>query len=258
MNRLFTQEFDLKTSSLRAGIIFQLALMLMFVALPGMALAEEPSETEDETAEVEDTFNNYGPTGLPSAAEPDTVRTNVWLTEALMAEIVASTARVLPPAPAALQLVQESDTMEDGMYKTALVRVLGGLGYEIYLQDEDPAMQAAVDCIYTFRVNGVELSYPDVGRTLGLWRRWIDREMKVTVRVDVVMANSGRVLLSDLVQKRFSDRVSDDHFDVVDSDLYEFTTAETSESGWKSRMEEIIVLGTLAGLVAVYFSNTGD
>ena len=42
------------------------------------------------------------------------------------------------------------------------------------------------------------------------------------------------------------------------SELYDFTTAETSESGWQRRIEEIVVLGTLAGLVAVYFANTGN
>ena len=66
------------------------------------------------------------------------------------------------------------------------------------------------------------------------------------------------MLLSDQVQRRFSDRVSSDDCGTVDSQLYDFTTAEISESGWKGRMEEIIVLGTLAGLVAIYFANTGD
>ncbi len=198
------------------------------------------------------------PLALPAVAAADTVRTNIWLTEALMAEIVSSTARVLPPPPAAIQLDQIQDTTEDDLFKAAIVRVLGGLGYEIYVTDDDPAMQAAVDCIYTFSVHGVVLQYPEVGRTLGLWRRWIDRELLVTAQVDVTMANSGRMLMSERIERQFSDRVPDDDFDLVDSNLYEFSTAETSESGWKGRMEEIIVLGTLAGLVAVYFANTGD
>lgn len=198
------------------------------------------------------------PVSLPVSSEADTVRSNVWLTEALMAEIVASTARVLPGTGSAIQLIQETGTVEDDLYSSAVVRVLGGLGYDIYIGSDDPAQQAAVDCIYSFSVHGIELKYPDVGRTLGLWRRWIDRELQVTVQVKVTMANSGRLLLSDRIQRSFSDRVPDDDFDIVDSDLYEFTTAETSESGWKGRMEEIIVLGTLAGLVAVYFANTGE
>ncbi len=263
MNRLFVEKSKNITAFYRSQSWVLLGLFLLLVVMPFSALAEDPSEEENpeettEIAENEDIFNSNGPIGLPTSAQADTVRSNIWLTEALMAEIVASTARVLPAPPAAIQLIQDGSSLEDGLFKTALVRVLGGQGYEIYLEDEDPAMQAAVDCIYTFRVHGVELMYPDVGRTLGLWRSWIDREIKVTARIDVVMANSGRVLLSELVQRRFSDRVNDDYFDMVDSELYEFTTAETSESGWKSRMEEIIVLGTLAGLVAVYFSNTGD
>lgn len=198
------------------------------------------------------------PMALPNVSDADTVRTNVWLTQALMSEIVSSTARILPAPPAAIQIVQQRLTVEDDLYRTAVVRVLGGLGYEVYQSDEDPAHQAAVDCVYVFSVHGVELVYPEVGRTLGLWRRWIDRELSVTAQVDVTMANSGRMLLSDRITRSFSDRVPDDDFAMVDSDMYEFTTAETSESGWKGRMEEIIVLGTLAGLVAVYFANTGD
>ncbi len=206
----------------------------------------------------EDVAPVAAPLSLPAAAAPDTVRSNVWLTEALMAEIVASTANVLPATPAAIQLVQKVDSIEDDLFQAAVVRILGGLGYDVYFGDDDPAKQPAVDCIYTFTVHGVELEYPETGRTLGLWRRWIDRELKVTVLVNVTMANSGRMLLSNRVQRRFSDRVPDEYFDIVDSEMYEFTTAETSESGWKGRMEEIIVLGTLAGLVAVYFANTGD
>ncbi len=251
MNRLFTEKSDWETKIFRANMPALLFLLLLMVAAPWSVLAGEPDEFEKTTT-------GAGPLGLPSIAEPDTVRSNIWLTEALMAEIVASTARVLPAPPAAVQLVQNGTKTEDTLFKSALVRVLGGLGYEIYLEDEDPARQAAVDCIYSFNVHGVELEYPEVGRTLGLWRRWVDRELKVTVRVDLVMANSGRVLVSERIQRQFSDRISSDHFEMVDSELYEFTTAEISESGWKGRMEELIVLGTLAGLVAVYFSNTGD
>ncbi len=255
MNRLFTKKSNLKADAARS-VPSLLFLVFLLTVAPWSTFAEEPGD--QEPSETGTKALSSGPLGLPSAAEPDTIRTNIWLTEAIMAEIVASTARVLPSPPAAVQLVQEMSSKENELFKSASVRVLGGLGYGIYLEDEDPARQAAVDCIYSFSVHGVELVYPEVGRTLGLWRRWVDREMKVTVQVDVVMANSGRILLSERIQRQFNDRVSADQFEMVDSDLYAFTTAETSESGWKSRMEEIIVLGTLAGLVAVYFSNTGD
>ncbi len=234
--------FQEKSDSLR--MVLLLASFLLFSGTTALA--------------QNDSIPTASPLSLAAGAEADTVRSNVWLTEALMAEIVSSTAKVLPAPPAAIQLIQERTTIEDDLYMDAVVRILGGLGYDIYLSDEDPARQAAVDCLYSYYVHGVELKYPEVGRTLGLWRQWIDRQMMVTVQVNVTMANSGRLLLSDRVQRRFSDRVPDDDFDFVDSDLYEFTTAETSESGWKGRMEEIVVLATLAGLVAVYFANTGD
>ena len=247
MNHLFKEQSG--SGRIKVSMVILLTSLILWASWSlnaGVALAQ-----------VESTQSS-APISLPAMAAADTVRSNVWLTEALMAEIVASTARVLPAPPAAIQLEQLRFTNEDDLFKAAVVRVLGGLGYDVYIADDDPAMQAAVDCLYSYSVHGIELQYPEVGRTLGLWRRWIDRELQVTVQVDVTMANSGRMLLSDRVQRRFSDRVPDDDFDIVDSDLYEFTTAETSESGWKGRMEEIIVLGTLAGLVAVYFANTGD
>jgi hypothetical protein len=241
-------------SSILAGktLGFPFLVVLLFLVGVSGALA-----ADDSPADADPTFST-GPVSLPAISEPDTVRTNVWLTEALMAEIITSTVHVLPSVPAAIQLVQRGDTPKDFLCKAAAVRVLGGLGYELYITDEDPTHQAAVDCIYSFQVQDVELLYPEVGRTLGLWRRWIDRELKITVQVDVTMANSGRMLLSDQVQRRFSDRVASKDFDSVNSRVYDFTTAEISESSWKGRMEEIVVLGTLAGLVAIYFANTGD
>jgi len=64
--------------------------------------------------------------------------------------------------------------------------------------------------------------------------------------------------LSQRIVRRFSDRVEADDFDAVESPLYAFTNAEVADSGWHSRIEELVVLGTLAGLIAIYFSNTGN
>ncbi len=256
MSSLFS--LQKRTTQLQRFFINFLALglgMALLMTLPSLAKA---IDNANEDVNAEEAFLGEGPRSLPASSEPDTVRTNVWLVEALMAEIVHSTSRVLPPAPAAIQLESLTNKPEDGLFQDAVVRVLGGMGYDIYLPDEDPARQAAVDCIYSFSVQAVQLSYPEVGRTLGFWKNWIDRELTVASRVEVTVANSGRLLMSERVQRSFSDRVSAGHFELVDSQMYDFTTAETSESGWKGRMEEIIVLGTLAGLVAVYFSNTGD
>lgn len=196
--------------------------------------------------------------GLPGLAAADTVRTNLWLTEALMAEIVASTAKQLPPPPAAVRLLQEANSDADVIFMAVAARVLSGLGYELYVPEDDPAQQGAVEYEFAFTVVMVDLSYPDVGRSLGLWRQWVERDMSVTAQVGITEVGSGRLLLNDLVERRFLDRVPSDDFDDVNSDLYPFTIAETKDSGWRGRIEAIVVLGTLAGLVAVYFANTSD
>ena len=67
---------------------------------------------------------------------------------------------------------------------------------------------------------------------------------------------SGRLLLSERYTRSFSDRVPDDDFAAVNSDIYPFTSGEPGQSGWKGRVEEIVVLGALAALVAIYLANT--
>lgn len=231
-----------------------LVLFLCVSALPASAQDEDYEDTETVTVMP----LSEQAEALPRPTDPDTVRTNIWLTQALMGEIVTRASRVLPAAPAAVRLVQTKRSDADDLFKEAMVRVLGGQGYTVYLAGDDEARLAAVDHVITFQVVGVELEYPDVGRTLGIWRQWVARELTVSAQVEISAADSGRLLLSDRISRSFSDRIADGDFDHVDSSLYDFTTADTSESGWQRRIEEIVVLGTLAGLVAVYFANTAD
>jgi len=195
---------------------------------------------------------------LPLAAESDTVRTNLWLTEALMGEIAATVAQHLVPAPGAVRLVALSDTPGDEMFLAVASDVFFELGYDLYVAQDDSVTPTPVDYIFNFRVQNIELSYPEVGRTFGIWQRWVARELQVAVTVELSEADSGRLLLSERMQRQFGDRFDSDDFDAIDSNQYDFTSAVTSESGWKSRTEEIVVLGTLVGLVAIYFANTGD
>jgi len=197
-------------------------------------------------------------TGLPAPAAADTVRTNIWLTEALMAEIVNAVIDELPPAPAAVRLVPTDKAKATELFGTVASRLLAARGYELYEAQEDEARQAAADVDFAYSVEGVELSYPDAGRTLGIWRRWVERNLSVTVLAKVTEASTGRLLLDRRLVRAFNDRVPDDDFGDVNSNLYPFTNAPTAESAWRRRLEEIVVLGALAGLVAIYFANTRD
>jgi len=194
--------------------------------------------------------------GQPAA--PDSVRTNLWLTEALMAEIVTSVAGTLPAAPAAVRLVPGNEEPATELMGAVTARVLGARGYALYDAVSDSAGTAPVDAVFGYKVLAVDLDYPSVGRTLGLWRRWVERSVTVTALVDVAEGSSGRVLFRDRVVRSFGDRVPDGDFGAVNSGTYPFTSGEPSESGWQKRVEQIVVLGALAGLVAIYFANTRD
>jgi hypothetical protein len=199
-----------------------------------------------------------GAGGLPAPAEPDTVRTNLWLTEALMGEIVSVAAATLPPGPHALKLVDQGGSQGDELFGGVAAKVLREQGHELFVAGQDSTAVPEVDYVFGYRVIGVDLAYPEVGRTLGIWQRWVARDLEVSASVEVAAASSGQLLFKDVVSRRINDRVDSGDFDDVGSDLYEFTNAEKSGSGWKNRMEEIIVLGTLVGLIAVYFANTGN
>jgi hypothetical protein len=248
-----------RTAAERASMVWSrkavmVASLLWLLAGPAAGQDSGPSAAagEEEAAAL------TGVTGLPDPAAPDTVRTNLWLAEALMGEIAGTAARSLPPAPAAVRLVAQRDDPRNDLFQPVAAQVLRAAGYDVYLAEADPARQGAVDCVFGYSVQNIELVYPDVGRTLGIWRNWIEREMTVSVLVEISEEASGRLLFSQRLERRFSDRIADRDLDAVESDTFEFTTAEPSESGWQSRAEEIVVLGTLAGLVAIYFANTGN
>ncbi len=246
----------------------------------------EPSDAGQPSA------RSLGATPALLPDTPDTVRTNLWLVEALMAEIVADVARALPPVPAEIVLEPTGDTEADELMSTVIARELAVLGYDVFravpdaadLLDEeetDPvdgqydqeepddggpgggesygagdAGTAIESLLLTYRVVDIALYYPDKGRRLVLWRQWVARDIELTVMVSLQELASGRLFLSDRYTRSFSDRVPDDDFEAVNSDIYPFTSGEPAQSGWKGRIEEIVVLGALAALVAVYLSNT--
>ncbi len=194
---------------------------------------------------------------LPSAAG-DSVPSNLWLTRSLMEDLAVRCAAVLGPGQQRVLLEPLDQEPGTELFQAAVHSVLAGKGFQVYLAGADSLARPAADALWQYRVVGVELGYPRVGRTLGLWRSWIARELKVTVLCTITTLPEGRVLLDDQLQSRVEDRFDADEFAQVDSPLYDFTTAEPVAGSWHERLEEIVVLGTLAGLVAVYFANTSD
>jgi len=226
--------------------------MLCLGALP--AAAQLNSAAADmPTAELTE-----GARGLPAPVSPDTVRTNLWLVEALMAEITADATNSLPEAPATVGLEATRKSEANDLFRVVAGRVLTDRGYEVFLASAKDSLGGHADYILGYDVIAVDLRYPEVGRTLGLWRRWVARNIQVTANVELTRNETGRLLLAERMTRTFSDRLEDKFFEDVNSEVYDFTAAATSESGWKRRTEEIVVLGTLVALIAVYFSNTSN
>lgn len=226
------------------------------------------------------------PTRLPPVAAADTVRTNLWLVRALLGEVVRVGAAAVPADTAAVTVRPLTKHDANVLFTAAAHDILEAAGHEVYLDEsalpvttqpgapsgsaQAGAAQAAADSITTsgapkrrgyvlgYRLEEVSLRYPDCGRRFGLWRQWVDRDFKVVALVSVADAASGRLFFDERIARSYADRVPAASFDAVRSSAYGFTDAVLGESGWRRHFEQAVVLGTLAGLVAVYFANTGS
>ena len=221
-------------------------LVLLTTLIPFATMAAEVAAPAETPADPALAFSGDG---------PDTLRTNLWVAEALMGEATQSVLDQLPPPPAAIVLVP-SDTEQPATLLTSVAtHHLQGAGYSVHL-DQAPAGTDQPVLELRFRVEDLALSYPAVGRRLGLWKSWVDRKMDLAVQITVVDRADGQILVSRRVARRFQGRIPAGYMDAVESDIYPFTRAEQQASGLSRSFEEIVVVGALAGLVAIYFANT--
>jgi len=255
---------------MRVFLLWVAILLGVSVSISAYVSAQESSESPLATIERAD---------FPQLAAADTVRTNLWLVQALMGEIVRTSLSVLPAAPAKLVLEATATDAATEIFGTVAAGVLLKQGYELYLEDgaavsdEDesgnpsdstavvgaiPEPESNADYEYRYRIEEINLGYPETGRRLGIWRQWVARDLEMVAHLTVVEKQTGRLLLNDRFRRSFQDRVPSDDFDDVRSGSYAFTDAEVKSSGWNRRLEEIVVLGTLTGLVIIYFANTGS
>ncbi len=231
--------------------------------------AEEEGEEEAQPAGPQRTSADeilIGPWPRLVSGAQDTVRTNLWLARALLADAVREVARALPPAPRAVVIKPMEKSEANDLLIAAAQAVLSEAGHELYLDETQLAgakqqaapPQAPPDALeLRLRVEEIGLKYPRAGRRLGLWRQWVDRRLRATVLVSLLETSTGRLLMDERVVRTFEDRVAAEGFDDVRSTSYAFTDAQIPESGWRHRAEQTVVLGSLIGLIAIYFANTG-
>lgn len=195
----------------------------------------------------------------PELTAAGLLHSNLWLCESLMAEIAAVPLDGLAPAPAAVRLERKGKKHEGlDLFEQVAFELLDARGYEVYTDVVDTSRQAAVDYVYRYEVKEVNFTYPAVGRTLGLWRQWVDRDVNILADLEMLEEGTGRVIYRGLVQRQFGDRIGSGDVEDVRSAAYSFTDPKPNESGWHRRLEELVVIGTLTGMVAVYFANTGN
>jgi hypothetical protein len=226
----------------------------------GGATQQAALSAADSTGAAADSgfFDTAGGLSLPDGlalAGADTIRTNLWLAEALMAETAREARRHLPPPPATVVLVPFDREQRTNILTTMITEQLNDAGYAVHI-DAAPAESSAGHYELRYQVVELNLGYPATGRKLGLWRDWVAREMAFCALYTIVETPGGRVLYNDRVRRAYQDRVPSDDLASCQNPAYAFTSAEVVGSGWQRRVEEIVVLGALAGLVAIYFQNT--
>jgi hypothetical protein len=195
------------------------------------------------------------PVGVLAADQPDTIRTNLMVAEALLGDALAAITAELPASGATVVLVPGSTEAAANLLTTVATHHLLAAGHVVHLDQPTVGTDGPVYEL-RYRVDRLDLSYPDSGRRFLLWSAWVDRKVDLVVQLTLVDAADGQVITSQRLVRRFQDRLEVDQVAAVEAPLYPFTTAAVEGGGWTRRLEEIVVLGTLAGLVAVYFANT--
>lgn len=246
----------------RGLVLAALLLAAGAAALPCVGPAGAAATTAADTTQAREPTPR-----LPGVGAADTVRASVWLARALLAEVVAEVAAALPPAPGHVVVRPLTRSDANPLLIGVVEDLLAARGDTTYLDERDIADKSKPAPTPRLPAGGSELRlsceelalvYPRVGRRFGLWRQWVDRELSVTVLATVLDRESGRLLYDGRLTRAYGDRVPAARFDDVRSSAYGLGNAVIAEGGWRRRVEQTVVLGTLAGLVALYFANTGS
>lgn len=188
-------------------------------------------------------------------ATGDTLRTNYRVAETLLGEAVDGLLADLPPPPAHALLVPATTEPGANLLTEVMTARLLAAGYQVHLDRAPPGTEDPVIEL-RYRVGRLELSYPRTGRRLGIWKSWFSRQMTFVAQVTAVDRLDGQVLLSRRLTGSYQDRVPHGYQAAIEAREYPFTQAVPQSSGWSRRLEEMVVLGALAGMVAIYFANT--
>ena len=241
--------------STRTRLAVRLAAALVLnVVLGSVVAAQDEVAAPASAAEV--TAPDLARTPVFASTGDDTLRSNLWVAEALLNTSLGELLSALPPPPAAVLLIPGSTDAPANLLTAVATSRLQQEGYTVHLDRvPDDTELRVVELRY--RISKLELSYPAVDRRLGLWKSWVDRQMHFAAQFTMVDRGSGQVLTSKRLSRTYQDRFPHRHLAAVEaSDGPAFTRALPTASGWTRRLEEIVVLGTLVGLVAIYFANT--
>ena len=220
-------------------------VVLLLLTVAAVAQTDDPA-TEDTPI--------VAPTVELTTSGPDTLRTNLEVAAALMREAIESLEADLPPPPGVMVLVPASTEPAADLLTDVTFKLLQAAGYEVYLEQAPTGTEAPV-YEFRYRVQDLQLAYPTSGRRMIFWKSWVGRQMDLALQITLV-SGDGQMLLSRRLAHSFQDRVPVKYVEAVESPAYPFTQAEEQPSGSSRRLEQIVVLGALAGLVAVYFANT--
>ena len=220
-------------------------VVLMLLTVAAVAQTDEPA-TED--------IPIVAPNVELTTSGPDTLRTNLEVAAALMREAIESLEADLPAPPGVMVLVPATTEPAADLLTDVTFKLMQAAGYEVYLEQAPTGTEAPV-YEFRYRVQDLQLAYPTSGRRMLFWKSWVGRQMDLALQITVV-SDDGQMLLSRRLAHSFQDRVPVKYVEAVESPAYPFTQAEEQPSGSSRRLEQIVVLGALAGLVAVYFANT--
>jgi hypothetical protein len=149
-----------------------------------------------------------------------------------------------------LELVAEGENEANWLLEDVLLSWLLKRGEEVSLKGNAP-----LSALLSFRILGLQLSYPAQRRRGFLGPRQVKREAEMDFILRLQAPDERRVLWNRRIRGRIFDWISRAKLKSTKASPYPFLTSPLPSGGWARYGEPIVVTGLVAGLVYLLYSN---
>lgn len=131
---------------------------------------------------------------------------------------------------------------------------LVGRGFRVRV-GENPVGSDSASLELSYRVLDMGVAYPRQGRSHGMGRLWVQRDVSVRLSFQLTDLATNHVRWIQEAEASRTGRFPHRLLSVVESKEYPFTHAAFEKKSWTRYLEPVIVSGVVGGLVYLFYAN---